>query len=627
MLRLWRFFKRFLRYKRQLVPGFLCIPISSLGDIAITVAIGEALDRLEAGSDAEFLRGVFLIIVGLAAARGFFRYLQRWWVVCVSRYVETELKQDLFDKLTTLSFSFFNRSRSGDIVSRVTSDVESVRMFLGPGLMYTAQALVMVPVSLGLLLSLNAPLTLTMVGPLLLMGVGMKLLVPRLHRHSTAVQESLADIGHRAQENFSGIRVVKGYGREEQQTERFDASSRENMENQIQLARARALTNVVTYGATDLTFVVILILGGLAMIDRTLPVGDLFKFIDLTFKVFWPIIAVGWIAGLYPRALASAERIDALLEEQPDIADPADPVPLGDPEGRIELRNVTFRYPGSHAPALQDVSVDVPGGSTLGVVGPTGSGKSTLLSLLGRLHDVAPATNGAPTNGHSTNGPSTNGAMANGKGTDGRAPTNGAGHERPVGTGEVRFDGIPVRRLRLAELRGAIGYVPQDSFLFSETWRDNVAFGSDRPLDDAELARVTALARMTDEVARFPEGENQMLGERGVTLSGGQRQRTCIARALARDPAVLILDDSLSAVDTETETELIANLRQAGSGRTVVIAAHRLSSVAGADRILVLDREGRVEAQGTHEELLGQDGWYRRTWQRQQALDELEELG
>ena len=631
MQSLWRFYRRFLGHKRQLFAGYLCIPLGQLGDIAITILIGDALDRLDTENSAEFLQGLFLIIAGLAVARGVFRFLQRWWIVCVSRYVEIELKQELFDKLATLSFSFFNRSRTGDIVSRVTSDVEALRMFLGPGLMYTISALVMVPVSLVLLSSINTTMTITWILPLILMGVGMWILMPRLHRYSTRVQESLADIGHRAQENFSGIRVVKGYGREGQQTERFDETSRANMQNQIELARARGLSSVATYGSFDLTFIVILVLGGLAMIDGTLPIGDLFKFIDLTFKVLWPFIALGWIAGMYPRALASAERVDALLDEEPEIADPEHPVELAAPKGSLELKDVTFRYPGTEAPALRDISLQVPNGTTLGVVGPTGSGKTTLLSLFGRLFDVRRPGDGPAA--RSANGRAAELAHANGS-ANGR---NGAAHaasdvegaaepELATGVGEVLFDGIPVRDLRLADLRGAIGYVPQDSFLFSETWRENVSLGADEPLSDEALARVMDMARMTDEVARFPEGVNQVLGERGVTLSGGQRQRTCIARALARDPRVLILDDSLSAVDTETETELISQLQRAGHGRTVVLAAHRLSSVAGADQILVLDRDGSVEDRGTHRELLARDGWYRRTWRRQQAQDALEEL-
>lgn len=620
MGRLFRFFRRFLRHKPRLVGGFLSIPLSQLGDIAITVVIGDALDRLNRGSAPDFLRGVVLLVVALSAVRGVFRYLQRLWIVRVSREFEVELKQDLFDKLMTLPFAFHDKSRSGDVVSRVTSDVENVRMFLGPGLMYTGGALVMVPVSLALLFSIDASLTAIMILPLVMMGVGMKLLVPRLHRHSTAVQESLADIGHRAQENFSGIRIVKGYGREGQQTARFDEVSRENMVNQIDLARTRGVSSTITYGAFDLTFVVILVVGGLAMIDRTLPIGDLFKFIDLTFKVFWPIIAMGWIAGMYPRALASAERVDHLLLTEPEIADPDAPTPLPEPRGAIEFDRVTFTYPGAERPALDDVTFSIPAGGTLGVVGPTGSGKSTLLNLIGRLFDVdehaaaaGPVSAADPMAGTGTNGAARNGST-NGHAADGRRP------------GQVRLDGVPIRRLRLADLRGSLGYVPQDSFLFSETWRENVGFGADRPLSQAELERLAEVACMKEEVERFEHGYDQKIGERGVTLSGGQRQRTCIARALARDPRVLVLDDSLSAVDTETEAELLRNLHGAGHGRTVVVAAHRLSSVARADLILVLDAGGRIAARGTHAELVARPGWYRSTWQRQQAQEQLEGL-
>lgn len=582
MRRLWAFFRRFLRHKRDLALGFLCIPLAQLGDIAITVTIGNALDRLRLGEGTDFLPGVFAIVLGLAAFKGVFRYFQRWWIVAVSRYVENELKQEIFDKLVSLSFAYHARQRSGDVVSRATSDVENVRMFLGPGIMYTVGALVMVPASMALLFSLNPLLAATMILPLVLMGLGMKVFTPRLHKYSEAVQESLAEIGHRAQENFSGIRIVKGYAREEQQVARFDAASRRNMENQVGLGRSRGLTHALTHGANDLTFVVILVLGGLAMIDRTLPAGDLFKFIDLTFKVFWPIIAVGWIAGMYPRALASAKRIDELLAQRSEIVEPASPVELREVRGALSLRGVGFAYAGAERPALSGISVEVPAGSVLGVVGPTGSGKTTLLLLLGRLFDAT--------------------------------------------EGEIRLDGVPVRDLSLARLRGALGYVPQDSFLFSEPYRDNVAFGADGPLSEERLRELVELACMTEEVATFPKGLDTLVGERGVTLSGGQRQRTCIARALARDPRVLVLDEALSAVDTETEARLLANLRRAGSGRTVVIAAHRLSSVARADKILVLDRRGRVEAVGTHKELVERDGWYKTTWARQQARDELSVL-
>ncbi len=577
---LWSCFRRFLGHRKRLGAGAACIPVAALGDVAITKLIGDALDRLRELSDTEFLRGLFWLLMGIALVRGVFRFFQRWWVVGVSRYVEVELKQDLFDKLAALPFSFHNRARSGDLVSRLTSDVENVRMFLGPGLMYTLGAFVIVPVSLTYLFVLNGALAVWMLVPLVLVGLGMKFLAKRLHRHSTAVQESLAEIGHRAQENFGGIRVVKGYGREEQQTRQFEAVSNANRGHQVELARARGITHAITWGSKDLTFLPILLVGGWAMIDRTLPAGDVFKFIDLTFKVFWPIIAVGWMAGMAPRALVSAGRIQELLGTTSDIREPKQPVELPAVRGALALEEVGFRHDGASSPALEGVTIEVPAGSVLGLVGPTGSGKTTLLNLLARLFEPQ---------------------------------------------GRIRLDGVPVEKLPLAQLRGALGYVPQDSFLFSETYRENVGFGAEEELGDERIAELTRLCCMTDEVARFPDGLDQRIGERGVTLSGGQRQRTCIARALARDPRVLILDDALSAVDTETETQLVENLRCAGAGRTVLIAAHRLSTVRHADRIVVLC-EGRVEAQGTHEELLARPGWYARNWVRQQAQEELSEL-
>ncbi len=564
----------------MLAAGVACIPLSSLGDIWITLMIGDALDRLRLGSDTAFLRGFFWLLMAVAMARGVFRYLQRWWIVCVSRFVEIRLKQDLFDKLVSLPWSFHTQSRSGDIVSRVTSDVENVRMFLGPGVMYTLGAVIMVPVSMAYLFGLQPWLAAGMVIPLLAMGFGMRALSPRLHRDSTAVQESLAEIGTRAQETFSGVRIVKGYGREEQQSRRFDESSKKNLGHQLSLGRARGITHAITYGAKDLTFLPILLVGGWAMIERSFPAGDVFKAIDLTFKVFWPIIAVGWMAGIYPRAVASAKRIEELLATASDVVDPPAPVRLANVRGELSLRAVSFAFPGAARPALENIEVQVPAGSVLGIVGPTGSGKSTLLHTLARLYESQ---------------------------------------------GEVQLDGHPIRTLALADLRGALGYVPQDSFLFSDTWRENVSFGLERALSDPELDLLTRNACMRGDVARFPNGYDQLIGERGVTLSGGQRQRTCIARALARDPRVLILDDALSAVDTETESELVDNLRHAGKGRTVILAAHRLSTVRHADQILVLV-QGRVQARGTHEQLLAREGWYRETWQRQQTQAELAAL-
>jgi ATP-binding cassette subfamily B multidrug efflux pump len=578
--RLLPYVRRFLRHRRALALGVACIPVVALCDIRLTLWFGDALSRVTAGEDPAFLPRLAGLLLGVAAIQGLFRFLQRWWIVGVSRHVEAELKQELFDRLTRLPLAFHVRSRSGDVVSRLTSDVENIRMLIGPGSMYVLGSLFMVPGSLIVLFGISPTLTLAMSLPLLLVAVAMAVMTPRLQRHSIAVQESLAEIAARAQESFAGIRVVKGYGLADHENERFRSSSEKSRAHQIDLARARGLQDAWIHLSYDLAFLPILVVGGWAMIDRSLDVGDLFKFIDLGFKVFWPVIALGWIAGLYPRALASAERIDELLHERSDVVEASDARSPARIDGRLTLRDVGFTYPDAPRPALAGISLEVPAGTTLGVVGPTGSGKSTLLNLLGRLHEAQ---------------------------------------------GEIRLDGVPVKQLSLDALRGALAYVPQDSFLFSDTYRANVEFGAERPLSDEELMRLIREVSMADEVAAFPEGVEQLIGERGVTLSGGQRQRTCIARALARDPRVLVLDDALSAVDTETEARLLASLRSAGRGRTVVVAAHRLATVRAAEQILVL-REGRMEALGTHDELLERSRWYRETWERQRMSQELAEL-
>jgi len=578
--RLLGFVRRFLRHKKRLLAGIACIPLVAVCDIRLTLWFGDALSRLSAREDPSFLKRLFVMLLLVAAVQGAFRFLARWWIVGVSRRVEVELKQELFDKLTRLSLAFHVRSRSGDIVTRLTSDVENIRMLIGPGSMYVLGSLFMVPGSLWVLFRISPTLTLAMSLPLLLVAVAMKIMTPRLQRFSMRAQESLAEIAARAQESFAGIRVVKGYGLAEHENRRFREASEANRGHQLDLARARGVQDAWIHLAYDLAFLPILVVGGWAMIDQRIDVGDLFKFVDLGFKVFWPVIALGWIAGLYPRALASAERIDQLLDEVPGIAEPEHPRVPAAVHGALDFRDVGYVHPGAPRPALAGITLQVPAGTTLGVVGPTGSGKSTLLNLLGRLFEAR---------------------------------------------GEIRLDGVPIRELPLDVLRGALAYVPQDSFLFSDTYRANLEFGSEAPLSEESLRVLVETSAMADEVAHFPSGFDQLIGERGVTLSGGQRQRTCIARALARDPRVLVLDDALSAVDTETEARLLRSLRGAGQGRTVVVAAHRLATVRSAEQILVL-REGRPEALGTHEELLERSRWYRTTWERQRMSAELEVL-
>ncbi len=578
---LLRFFKRFLLYRAPLLLGLICIPLAQLADVGITLLVGNSLDRAKDATDAEWIQHVLTWMAVYAAGHCIMRFYQRWLIVVVSRRVEVDMKNELFRKLTSLPFAFHDRSRSGDVVSRVTSDVEAVRMVLGPGLMYTLGALIIVPISLGILFTIQPLLAVTMVIPMFAMGFTMKLLSGRLHRQSVAVQESIAGISHRAQENFAGIRVVKGYAREDQQARLFDKTSAENRDNQVELGRARGLTHAAIHGSFDMTFAVILIIGGIAAVDRTLPVGDLFKFIDLTLKVFWPLISIGWILGMLPRAVASAERIEELLNEEHPIQDGELLLAPEEIEGAVAFENVSFTYERGTGPALSGITVAVRAGETLGIVGPTGSGKSTLLNLVGRLFEAE------------------------------------AGH--------VLVDDHAVKDLPLNTLRSVLGYVPQDSFLLSEPYEENIRFGADDAVSDAEVDVLIQRVAMAAEVEEFSQGKKTLVGERGVTLSGGQRQRTCIARALARNPKILVLDDCLSAIDTETERELLGSLRVAGQGRTVLVAAHRLTTVQSADQILVLTADGAVETVGTHAELLDRPGWYAETWEQQQRTESLAE--
>lgn len=574
-----RYFTRFLDHRWKLLGGFVAVPLARGADILVTLGIGAALNELIADPESNHWRGGLFWIGLYALAQGLASFLQRWLVISTSRHVERDLKQQLFDQLTRLSFSFHNRSRSGDIVSRLTSDVENVRMFLGPGLMFATASLVMLPITLVLLLRINASLALTMAIPLTIMGAGFRFLTPKLHAASKDVQEGLADLSHRAQENFAGVRVVKGFARETHQAQRFEEASALNRDRQIHLARVRGLAHTLAGTSSQLTFVVILLLGGRALIDGRMGFGDTLVFIDLTLKIFWPIITIGWLAGMYPRAVASAQRISDVMDAEVEIQ--GGETRLADVRGEYRLQDVSFTYPEAQRAALSNIDLHLPAGSRLGVVGPTGCGKSTLLLLFGRLYEAE---------------------------------------------GEFTLDSVPLRDIDLSDMRQPIGYVPQDSFLFSETWAENVGFGAEEPLEERELEALADAVCMTEELEQFPKGRQELIGERGVTLSGGQRQRTCIARALARKPRILILDDALSAVDTETEARLIEHLRETAKDCTVLVAAHRLSSVRDADQILVLATDGSPEDLGTHDELLERGGWYARAWEQQQSRRELDEL-
>lgn len=567
----------YARHKRELILGIACIPFGMALDFYIPILIGRGLDELKTEAATTVIGNTALLVIGLAILKGLFRYGMRWWVVGVSRKVESELKADIFRHLTKLSFSYFNQARSGDILSRATQDVEAVRMFTGPGFMYVSSSLLAIPIALAILLTINAKLTLLIALPCLGLAYGMKLLTPRLQRDSAAIQDDLAEMSVVAQENFAGVRVVQGFHREQAETEKFQRKSETYKRDSLRLASTKGIMDAMMDGSKDLAFLLILAIGGVLLIEKQMQIGDLFVFLSYVILLFWPLIALGWIAGMYHRAAAAMKRIDDLLGTEPEIQD-RNAHPLPSVQGEIEFRNLSFSY--GDTKALDGISLRLERGQTLGIVGKTGSGKTTLTSLLARLFEPPPET--------------------------------------------VFLDGRDIRTIPLDQLRPAIGFVPQDNFLFSETIRENIGFG----LEDAKIERVVMAAesaKVAEEIRGFPNGFEQVIGERGVTLSGGQKQRSSIARALAIDPKILVFDDCLSAVDPGTERDLIENLRKAAAGRTTLLVAHRLSVVEKADQIVVLD-SGRIVERGTHAQLLAHNGWYAQTWKRQQIEQELEVL-
>jgi ATP-binding cassette, subfamily B, multidrug efflux pump len=566
------------RYWRSFAWGGIALIIYNVTKALVPLVVGGAIDDLRLHLSTAVIARSGLKLLGIAAVSGTFLYITRQVIIGASREIEFDLRNDMFAHLETQPPSFFQQHRTGDIMARSTNDLNAVRQLLGPAIMYSANTIVFTAAALPYMIRLSPKLTMCAFVPLPFASVLVQYFGARIHTRFERIQAMFSDISAQAEENFSGARLIRAFAQEEAQIAAFERSNQEYIRRSLLLARLMAMLWPTLEFVLGVSLMITLLVGGHEVVQHHLSVGQFASYNVYMVQLIWPMIAIGWVVNLVQRGAASVVRIDAIMKQPPAINDDNAVAALADAriEGEIEFRGLNFSYTADND-TLTDINLHIPAGSSVAIVGPTGSGKSTLVSLIARLHEA----------------------------------------ER----GMVLIDGIPVRDYPLATLRQGIGFVPQETFLFTETIRENIAFGAPNATDE-QVRDAAATAHIATEIEEFPNGFKTLVGERGMTLSGGQKQRTAIARAIIRDPRILILDDALASVDTYTEERILESLRDAMQGRTTVLISHRVSTARSADRIAVLVA-GRIVELGTHEDLLERGGYYSNLFDKQRLEEEL----
>jgi len=565
------------RYTQRFLLGFIALLIAQSVGVLVPLIIKAGIDGLTRGVSHPKLLAIVGLLLGVALTKAVFMFWTRWTLIGISRDIEYDLRNDLFTHLMRLSARYYTENRTGDLMSKLTNDMNAVRNMVGPGIMYSANTVVVGVATISLMLHLDWRLTLMALAPLPLVSLAVKHFGQEIHERFERIQAMYSELTEKVRENLSGVRVIRAFCQEEAEMAAFDGMNRDFVEKNKRLIWITSFLWPAMALLFGLAVLLVMVVGGRHVLQGTITVGTFAAFnVYLTYLI-WPIIALGWVTNVVQRGLASLDRLMTIFTAQPEIDDRAVPAhPLTSLHGEIEFRNLTFSYNGR--PVLKDVNLRIPAGKTVAIVGVTASGKSTLVSLIPRLYD---------------------------------APE-----------GSLLIDGVPIRRIPLKTLREHIGFVPQETFLFSETVRENVRFGVPTA-SDGEIERAAEISNILPDIRSFPRAFDTLVGERGLMLSGGQKQRVAISRAVIRDPRILILDDALSSVDTYTEEKILRHLTGVMAGRTTILISHRVSTIQNADEIVVL-HHGTIVERGTHGQLLALNGVYTELYNKQLIEEELE---